>query len=55
MITSRNSNRFLIGTETSLSQKGIIKMKENIPIQPQQAHNFFLYNIHPEKNKMDTN
>ena len=34
MAISRNSNRFLMGIERSLSQKGIIKVYENIPIQP---------------------
>ena len=34
MAISRNSNRFLMGIEKSLSQKGIIKVYENIPVQP---------------------
>ena len=34
MAISRNSNRFLMGIKRSLSQKGIIKAYENIPIQP---------------------
>ena len=32
MAISRNSNRFLIGIERSLSQKGIVKVYETIPI-----------------------
>ena len=32
MAISRNSNRFLMGNERSLSQKGIIKVYERIPI-----------------------
>ena len=38
MAISRNSNRFLIRTERSLSQKGIIKVYKNIPIQLYQVH-----------------
>ena len=34
MAKSRNSNRFLMGIGKSLSQKGIIKVYENVPIQP---------------------
>ena len=34
----RNINRFLMGIERSLPQKGIIKVYENIPIQPSQVH-----------------
>ena len=34
MVISRNSNRFLTGIERNLSQKGIINVYENIPIQP---------------------
>ena len=34
MAISRNSNCFLVGLERSLSQTGVIKVYENIPIQP---------------------
>ena len=34
MAISRNSNRFLMGTEKILSQKVIIKISENIQLQP---------------------
>ena len=33
MAVSRNSNHFLRGIERSLSQKGIIKVYENISVQ----------------------
>ena len=39
MVISRNSNRFLMGIERSLSQKRTIKKWENIPIQLQLVHN----------------
>ena len=55
MAIPRNSNRFLMGIERTLSQKGIIKVYENIPIEPYIFTKFFLYNIHPEQNKTDTN
>ena len=51
---SRNSNRFLMGIERTLSQRGIIKAYENIPIQPLQVHRV-LYNIHSERNQTDGN
>ena len=54
MAISRTSNRFLIGIEKSLSQKGIIKVYENILIQPSQVHEV-LFNIHSERNKIDAN
>ena len=38
MTIFRNSNCFLMGNERRLSQIGIIKVYENIPIQPQQVH-----------------
>ena len=47
MVMCRNSSRFLIGIEKSLSLKGIIKIEENIQI--------FLYNIHSVRNNTDTN
>ena len=37
MAISSNSNGFLMNIEKILSQKGIIKVCENIPIQPWQA------------------
>ena len=33
MAISRNINRFLMGIERSISQKGLIKVHENTPIQ----------------------
>ena len=54
MAISRTSNRFLIGIEKSLSQKGIIKVYETILIQPSQIHEV-LFNIHSERNKIDAN
>ena len=54
MAISRNNNCFLMGIERSLSQKGIIKVYKNIPIQLQQVQKV-LYNIHSERNKTDTN
>ena len=47
MVMCRNSSRFLIGIEKSLSLKGIIKIEENIQI--------FLYNIHSVRHNTDTN
>ena len=43
MAISRNSNRFLMlmGIERILSQKVIIKISENIPLQPQQVRKVF--------------
>ena len=38
MAISRNRNRFLMGIERSLSQKEIIKVYGNIPIQLWEAH-----------------
>ena len=34
MALSRDNNRFLMGIERILSQKGIMKEYQNIPIQP---------------------
>ena len=45
MTISRASNRFLMGTERSLSQKGIIKIWKNIPVQSQQVHKVFFFII----------
>ena len=41
MAISRNSNCFLMVIERGLSQRVIIKTKENVPIQPQQVHKVF--------------
>ena len=38
MVISKNNNHFLIGIDKSLSKKGIIKVHETIPIQPEQVH-----------------
>ena len=38
MAITSNNIRFLMGIERSLSQKGIIKVYENIPIQPMELH-----------------
>ena len=46
---------FSDGIERSLSQKGIINVYENIPIQSQQVHKVLFYNILSEGNKRDTN
>ena len=50
MAISSNSNCFLMVIERGLSQRLIIKTKENVPIQPQQVHK-----VYSERNKTDTN
>ena len=51
MAKSRKSIRLLLGIERSLSQKRIIKVNENIPIQPQKVHKVLsLYSYRTEQN-----
>ena len=51
----RNNNRFLMGMEGSLSQKGIIKVYQKLKFNPRRLMKSLLYNIHSEGNKKDTN
>ena len=51
MAISRNCNSFLMVIERSLSQKGTIKVYENIPTQPWQVHKVFSLQ-YSEQNKI---
>ena len=44
-----------MGIDRSLSQKRIINVDENIPFNRSKIIKFCLYNIHLERNKIDTN
>ena len=51
MAISKNNNCFLMGIARKLSQKEIIKLYQNIPIQPWQVHKKNFYDIHSEQIK----